>query len=360
MEHKLPYRQKDKVFHLIIHHNDMDGWLSAAIAARAAQQQTNAKYIQTVFWNCGYAGDTFNFRTLKTYDMVTILDYSLPVDTMDKLMARVHSPYITWIDHHITAIQKYTGHPAMELSGIRADGLAGCELAWLYYFEGCRMSGAMPSLDSSLQLSKQVLFSNCRKTSYTVEELTRSAYDNLFPEAIRRAGRHDVWRFNTYEQYLENLAFNDGFYANFGAPCNMDDLTKYYELIDNSEKSSEVLKEGTIIVNYNMKRYTGLINSLAFPCKLRKFPQFKCIAINTDAKSAFIFESVRNDYEIGIVFRYTNTGKMEYSIYRLGANPEHPIRVNKIAETFGGGGHVGAAGFTTNGTLVVEPLETSI
>ena len=47
-------------------------------------------------------------------------------------------------------------------------------------------------------------------------------------------------------------------------------------------------------------------------------------------------------------------GKMEYSIYRLGKHPEKSILVNKIAESFGGGGHAGAAGFVTNGTLVVE------
>ena len=95
------------------------------------------------------------------------------------------------------------------------------------------------------------------------------------------------------------------------------------------------------------------VEDKAFPCRLRKFENIECIAINSCARSSTIFKSVHNDYEVGLVFNYIEIPerKMEFSIYRLGKNKDKDIDVSKIAQSFGGGGHHDASGFATNGTL---------
>ena len=40
------------------------------------------------------------------------------------------------------------------------------------------------------------------------------------PACVKAAGRFDVWRFTTYEEYIQNLMFNDGFSAIMPKPQN--------------------------------------------------------------------------------------------------------------------------------------------
>ena len=70
---------------------------------------------------------------------------------------------------------------------------------------------------------------------------------------------------------------------------------------------------------------TSQLKRLGFPCRIRKFDDVHAIAVNTAEKGSFIFETVKNNYEVGIVFALNAKGKMEYSIYRLGENPEKQL-----------------------------------
>ena len=75
-----------------------------------------------------------------------------------------------------------------------------------------------------------------------------------------------------------------------------------------------------------------------------KYPHLKAIAINSMLHSSLIFKDVFEKYHVGFVYHYNGTC-MNYSVYRLGLEPEVDIPCWKIAQSYGGGGHAGAAGF---------------
>ena len=150
--------------------------------------------------------------------------------------------------------------------------------------------------------------------------------------------------------------FNDGFYAEFERPSNesCEFWDAFFDMKLSQDVTNQIMVSGKPIVDYKNRTFVTDLQRAGFECYIRKFEDIDAIAINTLDRGSFIFETVKNDYEVGIVFFMNADGKMEYSIYRLGKHPEKSILVNKIAESFGGGGHAGAAGFITNGTLVVE------
>ena len=68
-----------------------------------------------------------------------------------------------------------------------------------------------------------------------------------------------------------------------------------------------------------------------------------CLALNTDRKGSQIFGNKIHDYDLVCIFSYNGT-KYSYSIYSAKDN----VNCSKIAENFGGGGHKGASGFSSD------------
>ena len=330
---------------LCIHHNDMDGYASAMCAKLSPLwRKKTFKFISAHY------DMAFDFSKLKKTQYVFILDFSLPVQYFDELVDRVGIDHIIWIDHHLSSINKYKNYPNINaVPGIRINGLAACELTYLHFFR------------SVVQLDETTLFDPGMEVSVngcevTLESLLSPSMDGLFPKSVRMAGLYDTWRFTTYEDYMRNLMFNDGFYAEFERPSNesCDFWDAFFDMKLSQDVTNQIMVSGKPIVDYKNRTFVTDLQRAGFECYIRKFEDIDAIAINTLDRGSFIFETVKNDYEVGLVFFMNTDGKMEYSIYRLGKNPEKSILVNKIAESFGGGGHAGASGFITNGTLVVE------
>ena len=81
----------------------------------------------------------FPINDINEEDMIIIVDFSIePSEMLDLL--RINKNVI-WIDHHITAINKYDEWMSLikeatgvdRIEGLRYNGLAGCELTWLFY-----------------------------------------------------------------------------------------------------------------------------------------------------------------------------------------------------------------------------------
>ena len=354
MKHVVPKKVDAKKHRIvIIHHNDMDGFVSAMIAFKFYKKKWDER-VEYVFFSSDY-NDEFDLTELSPLDTVVIVDYSVPVQVADELLEKTNA--IVWIDHHVTAIAKYSGHKFNDVAGYRSIGLSASELTWLFFFGNCQKASAVRFDNITTgQPIDYFQFNNTGKL-YSIQDLMGHKGDNRFPIGVRKAGLYDTFRFTTYEQYLENMAFSDGFYTLGFCPMDTEENIKFFDDLFSfkpTESVAKIIQKGTAVVEYKLHNFASLVKRNGFACKLRKFEDIKAIAINTDSKSSFIFETVRNDYEVGIVFNMNKEGRMNYSIYRLGLNPTKNIPVNKIAETFGGGGHADAAGFSTNGTLVVE------
>ena len=176
----------------------------------------------------------------------------------------------------------------------------------------------------------------------------------LFPKALKYVGDWDVWRWVNDPQQM-GLYMNNGFNAT--KPANFDEnddfwMQFYTDDYPECTQTTEVINTGKVIANhektqnkYHIEKYGYDAVAVWYPAGSKKLP-YKIIALNTAKHSSMVFDSVKNDYEIGIVFTYNEYGTT-YSIYRLKLNPEKDIDCSYIAKTYGGGGHHDAAGWTT-------------
>lgn len=316
---------------LVIHHDDPDGRMGGYLMRTWAVSRGDT--VTTVEANYN---STFDFPSLvKPEDQVVIVDYSLNHQMFAKLTEIVDKKQIIWLDHHKSNIEKYTEQA--DLEGLRYDGIAGCELAYIYS-KGWREKSHGKLVN----------------TTITGGELEFKAIEEVeIPRGVRMIGDFDCWRHGGEGVEYSFISGINSYWNRI--PLTTDEGLQFWEQIASTNESfiNDLISQGTVVERYIASENECNVKSNAFPCKLRKFEELKAIAINTDARSSRIFKSVFDEYEIGLVFNYVEKPQrlMTFSIYRLGANPDKDIDVSKIAQTFGGGGHHDASGFSTNGTL---------
>ena len=319
---------------LIMHHNDMDGRSGGYILYKYFSAFVPKEDIKTI--ECGYNG-SFNWDKLVNKDtIVAIVDYSLNNQNFQTLTKIVPEKNIIWIDHHKSAIEQY--QEQKNLDGLRNINYSGAELAYMY------LNGYCQNFDNPDKVKKGNLVTDFE-----------DAYASI-PLWVKEVGNFDCWRTNIHMDYSKQ--FNYGIQLHWDeCELNTEDGRNFWAKIDQSNNIDEYVNDGKIIMKYNDAQNAKSVKMNGFECRLRKteFSDYKAIALNTSSIGSDIFKSVFNDYEIGFVFSYTEKNKenkhMSFSVYRLGMNPQKNIDVSKIAQSFGGGGHTGAAGFKTSGTL---------
>jgi len=271
---------------LCLFHGDLDGHTSAAIIDK--------RFRVDKFVVANYDID-FPFDRICKNEEVYIVDFSLKSkEVMSRLLSVTKN--VVWIDHHITAIQKFKGYENIE--GIRADTYpAACLLCWQYCY---------PSITPPAFVS---LVSDFDTWTYKFGDDTR----NLVTAA----------------QSMENTH-----------PLNRD----FWKLVlNNDKKIIEGLKlngEKIRLVQENDR--INFAKNNAFEVN---FEGLKTIACNKRDGGSLLFENLENigDYDIMMSFQYCGKSKLwEFSIYSTKPN----VNCSEIAKKYGGGGHPGAAGFS--------------
>lgn len=109
---------------ICIHHDDLDGRMSAAIIV---SEHPDCKCIEMSYKDV----KDFDIENLKD-EVVYMVDFSFP---MEEMMEINNIAKFIWIDHHKTAIEDYDSCIKVGLRGIREIGSAACELTWNYLYE---------------------------------------------------------------------------------------------------------------------------------------------------------------------------------------------------------------------------------
>jgi len=241
--------------------------------------------------------DVFPLDDIGEGDKVYILDFSLEIDVMDKLVEKTR--HVIWIDHHISTAVKYQFKIAeYEEKGVNVIldiSKAACQLTW-EHFEG-------------------------------------ECDEDDIPVVIKYLADYDLWKFD-FGEYTK--AF------------------QLYTSIENTHPTSDIWEEwltwnkihsyasdlGFALKQYEVNKNEDFCNQWAFYAKLKGL---RAICCNVRSGSQF-FDSVDPEtYDICVPFVYDGK-KYTVSLY---ANHERGknIDCSKIAESFNGGGHRGAAGF---------------
>ena len=265
------------------HSADFDGKCSGAIINH---------FIKGVeFYPINY-GEDFPWDDIEADDIIFMVDFCLqPFDQMIKLLNRVGFANLTWIDHHITAINDYEQSGVL-INGKRDVDKAGCELTWEWF----------------------------------------NGEERDMPEFIRLLGRYDIWDHSN----PRTLPFQ---YGMGGFDNTEPDAIVWKQLFHGQLDTLDICNTGGDIQRY-IKNENKMYCNAAFETEL---DGLKCIALNRMFTGSLLFESIWDStkYDAMLVFGWRN-GMWTVSLY----TDKEGVDVSKTCKKFGGGGHKGAAGFS--------------
>ena len=265
----------------IYHITDHDGKGSAAIV--------KSVYPEMEFLGLNHDME-IPYEIIEQHNQIVICDFCLPRDYMYQLNAQKD---LTWIDHHISAINEYDekreqGFP--EIKGIRRDGTAALILTWEYFYP-----------------------------------------DKPIPEGIKLLGMSDIYdlsdeRVRPFEYAMQSVGVN--------RPT--DEI--WEQLINDEVSVEDMVSKGNAILSYiNMRNYR-LVRGISFTSE---YKGHRCICANMPQGQSMFYDSLDNlnrfDFMVNFFMNKHNCWNLSFYSYKN-------FDVSKIAAEFGGGGHFHAAG----------------
>lgn len=275
---------------IVYHRIDFDGICSYAVVRRHLEENPRGGRITPVPYTHGDP-----VPNLSTFDLVYVADICLPDEVMVSLM---DSGRLVWIDHHATSIDAsvaagYDGAP-----GLRRVGVGACELCWEYLFT-----------DEAPKVVRYL-----------------SAYD------VFDKGRFD-WDGTVlpFQYGMRNRIALDAnlFCSMFGALCKAG--------------PGGILKEGRAILSY--VRSTGRISCGAYGFEVRFAGRHKALCLLTATFGSIPMEETARERGCDVVLCVNRIDAGKYKVSAYSPFSERPVHLgNYFRDTYGGGGHAGAAG----------------
>lgn len=222
--------------------------------------------------------------------LVYIVDFSYPRETLIAMATRAEKVVV--LDHHESARKNLTDlqHPNLEIHFDMER--SGCGLAWVHFM----------------------------------------GPEHPIPKAVAYVEDRDLWRFKLQDTkavcaalYLEDFNHPD-------APKGPVDYNTH-----------ELTEVGEVVLRYQEK----LLDKLTAPENVRCYNFWGCsnvAFVNSPVMQSEIGDRLSKDHPF-VVVHYENKEKQIFSLRSNKSNPDW-VDVAEIAEHFGGGGHINAAGFT--------------
>ncbi len=266
----------------IYHIADHDGKGSGAIVKR--------KFPETELLGLNHDME-IPYDEIQKHDKIVVCDIALPLDFMFELN---QNKDLTWIDHHASVINEYEAaikSGAKHIKGLRKIGTAAIWLTWQYFYPEAEV-----------------------------------------PEGVKLLALNDIFdlrdkRVRPFEYAFQSLGVN--------RPTDhvWDDLFAGRTNIE------EMVETGNAILSWIRIRNIRLSHSMAFASE---YMGYKCICANMPQGYSEFFDSVpeleKYDFMCNFFMNKNNTWNLSFYTAKEG------VDVSKIAATFGGGGHVRAAG----------------
>lgn len=366
----------------VFFHDDADGYASAAIIVKLIHQndvveKDEIRDLIPIDYTVNF--DEEWLPTIMKDELIYILDFSIPVESMIELLKITKN--IVWIDHHKTTIDKYKDFEGVEnikgyrISDIEGVRVSGCLLSYMYainyllspiveFVRKSKLDSDNNNLPSSIIPVYNTLFSIGIKSdvvrkyvndiiNWDDDEFT--TYNNsikfidyfkntLVPLSIKLIDDRDVW----------NLVYKDNSIPyNYYFKSEKERILRSMELTLSGKESvrsdisiltddvhfiNECVDIGKTLMRFEEK------NALEFAEKYGHevtLDGHKVYAVNMEVNGSILKEQY-DKYPFIISYVFTGV-KFKITLY---SNPEFNFDVSEIAKRYGGGGHIGAAGFT--------------
>jgi oligoribonuclease NrnB/cAMP/cGMP phosphodiesterase (DHH superfamily) len=275
------------------YHNDLDGRCAGSIVA-----QYRNNYSKEDYFEVDYVMD-LPLDKIEEGEEVWFVDYSFKESTAWVLADLLDRDCdVIWIDHHTSSINLVEAHDNLNvIKGIRKDSMSGAALTYMYCYN---------------------------------EEFC------YIPYYVKLVSDYDCWQ---YKYEPDTTYFKIGMEAN-----EFDALDGIWEDLFNFDKKiiEETLEMGKTIKNYIDSDNTYYREHFAYESEISGH---KCLVVNKKTNS-WIFGEKYSEYPLVMVWVFDGN-KFTYSIF----SSNKDIDCSKIAESYGGGGHRGAAGFSSTELL---------
>ncbi len=262
-------------------------------------------------------GDPFPWNKITKDMQVIMVDFSLKA--VDMLRLADACSHFVWIDHHKSALDDVTPtgflrHPNVDYRVV--IGKSGCELTWEHY-----------SKDS-------------------------------LPTVVHYLGRYDVHDEDAMNKNPNIMAFQFGLNVrNTGDlvdgiwPAIICNSGRVDKILDANTLIRAIIEDGKVIKQYYDNTNREIMARNAGEATIEGL---KCIWVDHAYTQSMIFDSIwdRTKYDAMFRFNVDKTGAVVVSMY----TDKPGVDVSVVCKKFGGGGHVGAAGFRTTLTELAKIL----
>lgn len=283
-------------------HLDMDGRCAGSVVAQFTQN-----YKQEDYYEVDYI-KPLPIDIIKPNEEIYLVDYSFKEDTIwqfDEILKKTKN--VVWVDHHTSSINLLKVRPDLKkIKGIIQDGISGAALTYMYLYN-C-------DFENIPYYIKLVSDYDCWLYKYNPD----TTYFKIGMDMEKQGPLEYVWKQLYKESDKEYLEENSGL------------------IIDC------LINKGKIIKDYIDKDNESYREQWSYESEI---DGYRCLVINRKSNS-WIFGKKYYEYPVVVVWAF-NGDKYSYSIF----SNDKTVDCSKIAEKLGGGGHVGAAGFTSNELL---------
>jgi len=289
------------------YHNDMDGRCAGSIVA-----QYEKNYNKENFFEVDYMME-LPIDRIQENETVYLVDYSFKKDTvwqLEKILEITRN--VIWIDHHTSSLNLERELSwVKEIEGVRQDKISGAGLTYMYL-----MGSEFEDMPYYIQLVSDY---DCWIYNYEPD----TTHFKLGIETTNYDATDEIWR-----------VLSGTWYDN--KPVG----------IGSSENTfKNILSYGKTIKTFIDQDNEYYLSHFGYESELLGH---KCYVVNKKSNS-WIFGDKINQYPFVVVWVFTGD-KYSYSLFSTNKD----VDCSKIAEQLGGGGHKGAAGFSSDKLLVVK------
>lgn len=273
----------------IFHHNDLDGRCAASVVL--GYLKNNMGVSDPIIKETDYNHLNELSSLIKGRESIAYLvDLSFTEETYKYLLdLKEKCESIIWIDHHYSSQRLITNHPEIVslIPGVVDIDFCGAYNTFTYLYK-----------------NKEV------------------------PLYIRLVDDWDCWKF----KLEDTKAFKFGMDSVYHGPESL-----IWETLENKEDLCSIINKGYTIIEYmNLFYERYYVNSYE-----RTINGLRACILNLKTDSMAFLDS-ENKYDLLVAWVFDGY-KFNYSLYST--NPD--VNCSEIAERFGGGGHKGAAGFSS-------------
>jgi oligoribonuclease NrnB/cAMP/cGMP phosphodiesterase (DHH superfamily) len=277
---------------LVYYHDDMDGICSAAIVKYAMRNTCDVDFISH-----DYSTEEVDLPSdIYRYWRVYILDLTLPEKTMKKLGELYDGDEIIWIDHHISAIEKF-GEKFSHYDGIRETQDAACVLTWRWFYGNTEI-----------------------------------------PKAVDYIGQRDIWKMGDEDQVFS--------FFEYIMTLNLKPDTSCWDIFFREKNLWQFIDEGRKLRDVRINRLKDVVLKIGYESEL---DGHKCLKVNYSNFQSIsdMGHYIVNDLGYPVAWIYYIKKNKNDSFVVINSLRSKDVDVSKIASTRGGGGHKQASGWST-------------